>query len=56
MKLRPRIDALEDRTKPEAAGLIVCGTVEEAAVYIASSPSAKIIVTGVPRTQEKAEL
>ena len=54
MKLRPRLDALEARTKP-AAGLVICGSNDEAAAHEARDPKATVIVTGVPRTPKGQE-
>lgn len=46
MKLRPRLDALEAKRKPDDPGLVIVSTSEEAA---AIDKPATIIVTGVPR-------
>lgn len=46
MKLRPRLDALEAKHKPDAPGIVVVSTVAEAA---AIAQPATVIITGVPR-------
>ena len=47
MKLRPRLDALEAKLKPDSPALVICSTPEEA--QLIDKPGASILITGVPR-------
>lgn len=50
MKLRPRLDALEAKRKPDAPGIVICSTPEEA--QLIDKPETTVITTGVPRPPE----
>lgn len=46
MNIRPRLDALEAKCKPDSRGLVICSTLEEAQRI---DKPATVIITGVPR-------
>ena len=46
MNIRPRLDALEAKCKPDSLGLVICSAPEEAQRI--DTPTT-VIITGVPR-------